>query len=191
MSGAGGGSAEAGGPVGVRAFVALGSNLGDRRALLDFALAQLRASAGIGVLAVSPVYETDPVGGPPQGAYLNAVVALCTSLAPRALLERLLAIEALAGRERSAVRDAPRRLDLDLLLYGDLALAEPGLVVPHPRLPERAFALVPLADLAPDLVHPVLGETFGRLAARVRVPGAVRRLPAAAAAAPDPLTTSI
>jgi 2-amino-4-hydroxy-6-hydroxymethyldihydropteridine diphosphokinase len=182
-----GGGAEARDPDGVRAFVALGSNLGDRRAALDFALEELRASAGVAVLAVSPVYETEPVGGPPQGAYLNAVAALCTSLAPRALLERLLAIEALAGRERTRVRDAPRRLDLDLLLYGDLALEEPGLVVPHPRLPERAFALVPLADLAPDLVHPVLGETLGRLAARVLDPGAVRRLPAPAGARPDKL----
>ena len=173
-----GGGAEARDPDGVRAFVALGSNLGDRRAALDFALGQLRASQGVAVLAVSPVYETEPVGGPPQGAYLNAVAALSTSLAPRALLERLLAIEARAGRERSGVRDAPRRLDLDLLLYGDLALEEPGLVIPHPRLAERAFALVPLADLAPDLVHPVLGETLGRLAARVRDPGAVRRLTA-------------
>src|SRR5215470_19275004 len=106
MSGAGG-SAEAGGTGSVRAFVALGSNLGDRHALLDFAVARLRASEGIDVLAVSPVYETAPVGGPPQGAYLNAAVALRTALAPRALLERLLRIEALAGRERTGVRDAP------------------------------------------------------------------------------------
>ena len=170
----GGGSAEAGGPGAVRAFVALGSNLGDRHALLDFAVARLRASEGIAVLAVSPVYETAPVGGPPQDAYLNAAVALRTALAPRALLERLLAIEAQAGRVRTGVRDAPRRLDLDLLLYGELVLDEPGLVLPHPRLHERAFALVPLADLAPDLVHPVRGETIGRLAERVRDPAALR-----------------
>src|SRR5215468_5129146 len=175
MSGAGG-VAEAGDAGAVRAFVALGSNLGDRRALLDFALARLRASEGIDVLAESPVYETAPVGGPPQDAYLNAAVALRTTLAPRALLERLLAIEALAGRVRTGVRDAPRRLDLDLLLYGELVLDEPGLVLPHPRLHERAFALVPLADLAPDLVHPVRGETIARLAARVRDPAAVWRL---------------
>jgi 2-amino-4-hydroxy-6-hydroxymethyldihydropteridine diphosphokinase len=176
MSGAAGRSSSAGEEVAARAFVALGSNLGDRRALLEFAVAQLRTSAGIEVLAVSPVYETDPVGGPPQGAYLNAAVALRTALAPRALLERLLAIEALAGRERGAVRDAPRRLDLDLLCYGDLVLDEPGLTLPHPRLHERAFALVPLADLAPELVHPVLGESVARLAARVRDRAAVRKL---------------
>jgi 2-amino-4-hydroxy-6-hydroxymethyldihydropteridine diphosphokinase len=158
-----------------RAFVALGSNLGDREAALAFAVAELRASEGVEVEALSPVYETAPVGGPPQGPYLNAVVALRTALAPRALLERLLAIEARAGRERGPLRDAPRHLDLDLLLYDDLVLAEPGLVVPHPRLHERAFALEPLRDLAPDLVHPVLGETIDRLARRFRDPAAVRR----------------
>jgi 2-amino-4-hydroxy-6-hydroxymethyldihydropteridine diphosphokinase len=158
-----------------RAFVALGSNLGDREAALAFAVAELRASEGVEVEALSPVYETDPVGGPPQERYLNAVVALRTALAPRALLERLLAIEARAGRERGPVRAAPRRLDLDLLLYDDLVLEEPGLVVPHPRLHERGFALEPLRDLAPDLVHPVLGETIDRLARRVRDPSAVRR----------------
>ena len=188
MSGAAGGTG--GGPQPVPAtlaFVGLGSNLGDRVAFLDLAVAQLGASAGISVLEVSPVYETEPVGGPPQGAYLNAAVALRTALAPRALLERLLAIEALAGRVRSAARDEPRRLDLDLLLYGDLAISEPGLVVPHPRLHERAFALVPLADLAPDLVHPVLRESVARLAARVRDPAAVRRLPEARGGSGPPI----
>jgi len=149
---------------GVGAFVALGSNLGEREEMLAFGAASLRASAGIRVEALSPIYETDPVGPPPQGAYLNAVAALRTTLEPRPLLERLLAIEAQAGRERGPVRDAPRRLDLDLLLYGSRVIDEPGLVVPHPRLHERAFALVPLRDLAPDFVHPVLGETIGRLA---------------------------
>ena len=155
--------------------MALGSNLGEREGLLAFAVASLRESAGIRVLALSPIYETEPVGGPPQGAYLNAVVALRTTLDPRALLERLLAIEALAGRERGATRDAPRRLDLDLLLYGSRVIDEPGLVVPHPRLHERAFALVPLRDLAPDLVHPVLGETIGHLAGGVASGAGVRR----------------
>jgi len=158
------------------AFVSLGSNLGDRAALLAFAVEALRSSEGIRVEAVSPVYETDPIGPPPQGAYLNAVVELRTQLAPRALLGRLLAIEERAGRRRSGLRDEPRRLDLDLLLYDDLVLDEPGLVVPHPRLHERAFALEPLCDLAPDLVHPGRGETIASLARRVRDPGAVRRL---------------
>ena len=151
----------------VAAYVGLGSNLGDREELLAFAIAELRASAGTRVLALSPIYETEPVGGPAQGPYLNAVAALRTALPPRALLERLLAIETLAGRERGAVRDAARRLDLDLLLYASRVIDEPGLVVPHPRLHERAFALVPLRDLASELVHPVLGETIERLVRRV------------------------
>jgi 2-amino-4-hydroxy-6-hydroxymethyldihydropteridine diphosphokinase len=158
------------------AFVTLGSNQGDRAALLAFAVEALRSSAGIHVEALSPVYETDPGGPPPQGAYLNAVVELHTRLAARALLERLLAIEARAGRRRSGTRDEPRLLDLDLLLYDALVLDEPGLVVPHPRLHERAFALEPLCDLAADLVHPGCGETIAALARRVRDPAAVRRL---------------
>ena len=160
---------------GVAAYVGLGSNLGDREERLALAVAGLRASAGTRVLALSPIYETEPVGGPAQGPYLNAVAALRTELAPRALLERLLAIEALAGRERGALRDAPRTLDLDLLLYASRVVDEPGLRVPHPRLHERAFALVPLRDVAPGLVHPVLGETIERLAARA-LPGAGVRL---------------
>jgi 2-amino-4-hydroxy-6-hydroxymethyldihydropteridine diphosphokinase len=155
--------------------VGLGSNLGEREDLLAFAVAEIRASAGIRALALSPIYETEPVGGPAQGPYLNAVAALRTTLPPRALLERLLAIEAQAGRRRSAVRDAPRRLDLDLLLYASRVIDEPGLVVPHPRLHERAFALVPLRDLAPELVHPVLGESIDRLARRVQAPAAAFR----------------
>ena len=158
------------------AYVALGSNLGDRAALLAFAVEQLRGSEGIRVTAVSPVYETDPIGPPPQGAYLNAVVELRTRLAPRALLERLLAIEERAGRRRSGVRDEPRCLDLDLLLYDALVLDETGLALPHPRLHARAFALEPLCDLAPDLVHPGCGETIASLARRVRDPAAVRRI---------------
>ena len=126
------------------------------------------------MVAVSPIYETDPVGPPPQGPYLNAVAHLRTRLAPRALLEALLAIEREAGRARS-VRDAARTLDLDLLLHGDRIVDEPGLVLPHPRLAARAFVLEPLAALAPDLRHPTLGEPIASLAARVRDPRAVRR----------------
>jgi 2-amino-4-hydroxy-6-hydroxymethyldihydropteridine diphosphokinase len=158
------------------AFVSLGSNLGDRAALLAFAVEALQSNPQIHVEAVSAVYETDPIGPPPQRAYLNAVVRLRTRLDPRALLEGLLAIEERAGRTRSGVRDEPRLLDLDLLLYDALLLDLPGLVVPHPRLHERAFALEPLCDLAADLVHPGRGESIASLARRVRDPGAVRRL---------------
>ena len=131
----------------MRAFVALGSNLGDRRAYLRAAVAGLP-----GVVAVSPVYETDPVGGPGgQPPYLNAVVELDTDLTPRALLEMGQSLEAAAGRVR-AERWGARTLDVDVLLVGDLAVDEPDLVIPHPRMRKRAFVLVPLHDLAPDLV---------------------------------------
>jgi len=155
------------------AYVSIGTNLGDRAAQLDFALRSLDLLPTTRVAALSPIFETDPVGPPPQGAYLNAVVRLATTLAPRALLDGLLAIEHAAGRERGA-RNAARTLDLDLLLYGDRIIDEPGLTVPHPRLAERAFILEPLAALAPHLVHPQLAESIESLAARVRDPRAVR-----------------
>jgi len=133
--------------VGRRAFLALGSNLGDRWALLR------RGVAGLpDVVAVSPVYETDPVGGPEdQGAFLNLVVELDTDLSPRQLLEAAHRAEADAQRVRTE-RWGPRTLDVDVLLVGEEVVDEPDLVVPHPRMWERAFVLVPLADLAPDLV---------------------------------------
>jgi 2-amino-4-hydroxy-6-hydroxymethyldihydropteridine diphosphokinase len=158
----------------VRAYVALGSNLGDRATILADALAALQRTPGIAVLRASGVYETDPVGPPPQGSYLNAVAELETSLAPRALLERLLAIESAAGRTRGPRRNLPRTLDLDLLLYGELRLREPSLEIPHPRLHERAFVLVPLCELAPALVHPALGLTCAEILARVRAGADVR-----------------
>lgn len=157
----------------VDTYVALGSNLGDREAQLTAAIEALREPPEITVEAVSTVYETAPVGPPPQGPYLNAVVRLCTQLAPRALLTRLLEIERAAGRERGGPRWSARRLDLDLLLYGALVLDEPGLCIPHPRLHERAFVLEPLCELAPRLVHPRLGVRIDELARRVRDPQAV------------------
>jgi 2-amino-4-hydroxy-6-hydroxymethyldihydropteridine diphosphokinase len=157
------------------AFVALGSNLGRREDHLSGAIAALRGTPGIGAVALSPVYETEPVGPGEQGAYLNAVARLSTRLGPRTLLARLLAIEGAAGRERGPERNAPRTLDLDLLLHGTRCVEEPGLVLPHPRLHERGFVLEPLCDLAPDLVHPVLDLTVAALARRVRDPQAVRR----------------
>jgi 2-amino-4-hydroxy-6-hydroxymethyldihydropteridine diphosphokinase len=157
----------------VRAFVSVGTNLGDRAAHVAFAVRALARLDSTRVVALSPIFETDPVGPPPQGPYLNAVIELATTLAPRALLAGLLAIERAAGRARGA-RDAARTLDLDLLLYADQVLDEPGLVVPHPRLAARAFVLTPLAALAPDLAHPVLGASLGVLAGRVHDPASVR-----------------
>jgi 2-amino-4-hydroxy-6-hydroxymethyldihydropteridine diphosphokinase len=127
----------------VRAYLGLGSNLGDRRAQLRAAVAALPD-----VVSVSPVYETDPVGGPPgQGPYLNLVVVLETDRSPRQLLDLAHSLEDAAGRVRKE-RDGPRTLDVDILLVGDLCIDEADLVVPHPRMWQRRFVLAPLADLA-------------------------------------------
>jgi 2-amino-4-hydroxy-6-hydroxymethyldihydropteridine diphosphokinase len=133
-----------------RAFIGLGSNLGDRLAALRQGVAQLEE--GGDVVAVSPLYETEPVGGPEgQGAFLNVVVELATPDSPRQLLARCQALEAAAHRVRT-VRFGPRTLDADVLLVGDLEVDEADLIVPHPRMWERRFVLAPLADLAPELV---------------------------------------
>ncbi|HSK08237.1 MAG TPA: 2-amino-4-hydroxy-6-hydroxymethyldihydropteridine diphosphokinase [Vicinamibacterales bacterium] len=149
----------------VVAAVALGSNLGDRDAHLQFATARL-ASALTG-LHVSRFVETDPVGvSSPQPRYLNGAVVGVATLPPRALLAALLAIERERGRRRPFT-GAPRTLDLDLVLYGDLVLDEPGLSIPHPRFRERRFVLEPLAEIAGGLVDPVTGLTVGELLGRL------------------------
>ncbi len=137
-------------PAAVSAWIGLGANLGDRQATLRTALSAMEALPGTRVQRVSSLYGSAPVdaGGPD---YLNAVVQLSTTLAPHALLAQLQAIEQAGGRERP-YRNAPRTLDLDILLYGDQLIDTPTLTVPHPRLHERAFALCPLAELAPELV---------------------------------------
>jgi 2-amino-4-hydroxy-6-hydroxymethyldihydropteridine diphosphokinase len=151
----------------VRAFVGLGSNLGDRRGHLRQAVDGLP-----GVVAVSGVYETDPVGGPPgQGPYLNAVVELDTDLSPRELLDVAHRLEQAAARVR-AERWGPRTLDVDVLLVGDLVVDEPDLQVPHPRLRDRAFVLVPLHDLAPEIAGPRPADASVRPAGRLPWPEA-------------------
>jgi 2-amino-4-hydroxy-6-hydroxymethyldihydropteridine diphosphokinase len=145
------------------AFVGIGSNLGDREAYLRSAIELLGAEDGIEVVAVSRVRETEPVGPVEQGPFLNGAVLISTELTPRELLERLLEIEQRLGRVRNE-RFGPRTIDLDLLVYGNETIAEPGLMVPHPRLHERRFALEPLADLAPDLVLPGRGSISALLA---------------------------
>ena len=145
------------------AFVGIGSNLGDREATLRRAVELLAAEEGIEVVAVSQLRETEPVGPVEQGPFLNGAVLVTTQLPPRELLERLLAVEQRLGRVRKE-RFGPRTIDLDLLVYGEQVIDEPGLTIPHPRLHERRFALDPLAELAPDLVIPGRGSISALLA---------------------------
>jgi 2-amino-4-hydroxy-6-hydroxymethyldihydropteridine diphosphokinase len=145
------------------AYLGLGSNLGDRRAALDAAVRRLRAEPSLRVLAVSGYYETAPVDCPPgSGDYLNAAAAVETDRDPHDLLQLLHRIEHQLGRVRTGV-NAPRTLDLDLLLYGDRVIDTPDLVVPHPRLHERAFVLYPLNEIAPDVAHPTLEKRVREL----------------------------
>jgi 2-amino-4-hydroxy-6-hydroxymethyldihydropteridine diphosphokinase len=138
-----------------RAYVGLGANLGDREQNLRRAVELLAAEPGIEVVAVSSFRETDPVGYRDQPRFLNGACAVETDLTARELLERLLAVERALGRERgTGPRWGPRTIDLDLLLYGEETVDEPGLTVPHPRLTERSFALEPLVELAPGLRLP-------------------------------------
>jgi len=148
----------------LRAYVGLGANLGGREVTLEHALALLDAVPGVEVRAVSTLRETDPVGVVDQPRFLNGAVAVDTTLSARELLDGLLAIERALGRERGE-RWGPRIVDLDLLLYGDEVVDEPGLRVPHPRLHERRFALEPLAELDPGLEIPGRGRVSALLAA--------------------------
>jgi 2-amino-4-hydroxy-6-hydroxymethyldihydropteridine diphosphokinase len=143
-----------------RAYVGLGSNLGDREGTLRRAIELL----GDEVVAISTFRETDPVGYEDQPRFVNAAVALETELGPRELLDRLLAVERELGRTRNGPRYGPRTIDLDLLVYGDEAIEEPGLSVPHSRLAERRFVLEPLFELDPDLVIPGVGAVSALLA---------------------------
>ena len=156
-----------------RAYVGLGSNLGDRETHLAAAAEAIDALPGTHVTGVSSVYETAPVGDPSHPAYLNAVLRAETALSARAFLEGLLAVERTRGRDERE-RGAPRPLDLDLLLYGDARIDEPGLTVPHPRLAFRGFVLVPLTELEPGLAHPALGVTFEHLLAEAGTGPGVR-----------------
>ena len=145
-------------------FLGLGSNLGDRESAIAGALERL-AGRGFRTTLRSSLWLTEPVGGPPQGLFLNAVAGGDTELGPEALLEACLASEREMGRVR-AERNGPRTIDVDILFFGAERRDSPGLVIPHPRLHERRFVLAPLAEVAPGLLHPVLRLTVGELLAR-------------------------
>lgn len=133
----------------VDAVLGLGGNLGDRRGFIERALKALNERPGIRLLAVSALYETEPWGRTDQPRFLNAAARIATTLPPRALLEAAIAVERALGRRRGE-RWGPRTIDIDILLYGDRQIDEPGLTIPHPRLTERPFVLAPLADIMPD-----------------------------------------
>jgi 2-amino-4-hydroxy-6-hydroxymethyldihydropteridine diphosphokinase len=143
-----------------KAYISGGSNLGDREANLEFALRSL--GKGGTVSRVSSYFETEPVGLLDQPWFLNIAIELLTPLNPRNLLTFCLGIEDSCGRTRT-FPNAPRSLDLDILLYGESVLREEDLIIPHPRLPERKFVLIPLAEIAPEALHPVLGKSIRTL----------------------------
>jgi 2-amino-4-hydroxy-6-hydroxymethyldihydropteridine diphosphokinase len=155
--------------------VGLGSNLGDRRATLLDAIAAMAAIDRAEVIARSSLWQTSPVGGPPQDDFYNAATLLRTAIDPQAILAALLAIEARFGRRRTG-RNLPRTIDLDLLWIEGVAVTLPALQVPHPRLHERAFALAPLIEVAPDASDPRTGAAYSAILATLDQTG-IRRLP--------------
>ena len=145
-----------------RVFVGIGSNEGDRLANISRAIQQLGQSPGVRLIQLATIQETEPVG-PPQGLFLNTVVELETVLSPRELLGLVKRLERELGRLPTAHRWGPRPIDLDLLLYDDQAISEQDLLIPHPQLHARRFVLEPLAQLAPELIHPVRKQTIAQL----------------------------
>ena len=144
-------------------YLSLGSNLGNRRANLAKALRLLRDS--VEIVKVSSVYDTEPVGVGEQPRFLNMMCCIDTDMGPKQLLSFVKGIESKMGRELK-LRNAPRDIDIDIIFYGDTIMDTPELIIPHPRMRERAFVLVPFAEMAPEVVHPATGERVGDLAAK-------------------------
>ena len=148
------------------AYIGFGSNIGDRLAHIQNALDTLSKTEGITLQRISSIYTTDPVGYKAQAQFLNGVAAIQTSLSPLPLLHTLKDIETAIGRKHR-IRWGPREIDLDILIYGDLCIQTEKLVIPHPEMHLRGFVLVPLAEIAPDLVHPVFQESIQTLLNRL------------------------
>lgn len=157
----------------ISTYIAVGSNLGERESLIQQAQKLIEQIPATRFLRTSKVYETEPVGGPPQGKYLNAVWEIETNLAAGTLLQQLLAAEKELGRLRNEP-NGPRTIDLDILFYGDARFEISGLKIPHPRLHERAFVLQPLMDLCPEKVHPGLKQSIRELWQSLKNPGIVQ-----------------
>jgi 2-amino-4-hydroxy-6-hydroxymethyldihydropteridine diphosphokinase len=138
----------------VEAFIGIGSNVGDRSTFCRRAVKDLEEAEGVTLDVTSSLYETSPIGGPPQRSYVNLVVKISTTLSARALLERCQEIEQNLGREASDIRWGPRVVDLDILTFDSEKISEPDLEIPHPRMTERRFVLVPLFEIAPDAADP-------------------------------------
>lgn len=153
-----------------RVFIGIGSNEGDRLTNISRAIQQLGSAPGVHVVQLATIYDTKPVGGPPQPEFLNTVAELETLSSPQELLEIVKRIEWQLGRVPTTQRWGPRVIDLDILLYDDRIIHEPNLVIPHARLHERRFVLEPLAQLAPALTHPILGQTIAQLLERLPEP---------------------
>ncbi len=158
----------------IRAFISLGSNLGDRRAACRKALRRLSDTPGLRLLRRSGLYQTEPVGTGPMPDFFNLAAELDTALSPHELLDACQGIERALGRTAGHLE--PRPMDIDILLYGDEVVEEPALRLPHPRLHERRFVLAPLSEIAPELRHPVLGRTVREMLDLLRDGARVARL---------------
>ncbi len=163
------------GPAGIVAYVGIGANLGDPLVQCREALDRMHRAEGIHLLRHSPFYRTEPWGDPAQPWFVNAVAEIRTDTTARDLLRTLRGIEDAMGRERDG-RWGPRRMDLDLLLFGQAVIQEPDLVVPHPAMHRRGFVLVPLAEMAPYVLHPAFGVSVRGLLDRLEDRGAMMRL---------------